>query len=125
MYGSALTFYEVYPEDKVNEKHKQRLCSINDNNWNASEDNQVSFHVIKCICLLSHWPFFDAFEKFLLFLYQMSREGSCSIPIERYLNYLSYFTLYGMTFRRDAGYWCAIAYSTMYLNFLAKIVIKV
>ncbi|XP_065199879.1 C-myc promoter-binding protein isoform X2 [Planococcus citri] len=85
VYGSALTFYEEYPEEKVNEKLKQRLCSNFDNKWDASDDNQVSFHVIKCICLLSHWPFFDAFERFLNFLYQMSREASCSVPIERYI----------------------------------------
>lgn len=84
MYGSALTFYEEYAEDKVNEKLKQRLRSNCDNKWDATDDNQVSFHVIKCICLLSHWPFFDAFEKYLNFLYQMSRGSSCSVPIERY-----------------------------------------
>ena len=36
----------------------------------------------KCICLLSHWPFFSAFRAFLSFLYRLSVSRN-SIPLER------------------------------------------
>lgn len=87
-----MSFYEDYPYDLVTEKQKLRLCLNSDNyhfRSSATDDDEVgkssliSYHVVKSVCLLSHWPFFDAFEKFLLFLYNMSREGSHSIPIER------------------------------------------
>ena len=76
----------------MTEKQKLRLCSNSDsyhyretteNGNEVSDSSSVSYHVVKSICLLSHSPFFDAFEKFLLFLYNMTREGSHSIPIER------------------------------------------
>lgn len=43
-----------------------------------------TINVNKCICLLSHWPFFDTFERFLFFLYELSTAGPHSVPIERY-----------------------------------------
>lgn len=46
--------------------------------------DSVTYHTNKCICLLSHWPFFDTFEKFLLFLYNMACEGPHAVPIERF-----------------------------------------
>lgn len=88
VYGSAVTFYESYPEERVTEKQKRRLWNVEDDesenvDIESIHKPDVSYHVVKSICLLSHWPFFDAFEKFLLFLYNMSREGSHSIPIEK------------------------------------------
>lgn len=41
-------------------------------------------NVNKCICLLSHWPFFDTFERFLEFLYRLSVSPTPhTVPIER------------------------------------------
>ena len=40
-------------------------------------------HTNKCICVLSHYPFFDAFKKFLLAIYRLSISGSQSVPLER------------------------------------------
>lgn len=39
----------------------------------------------KCICLLSHWPFFEAFRKFLMFIYKLSVSGPHPLPIEKYV----------------------------------------
>ena len=92
MYGSAVSFYENYPLTSVTKEQKLRLCLNSDgyhysetttDDGESDESSPVSYHVVKSICLLSHWPFFDAFEKFLLFLYNLSRGGSHSIPIER------------------------------------------
>jgi hypothetical protein len=43
----------------------------------------VTVHTNKCICLLSHWPFFDAFRKFLTFLYRYSISGPHALPLEK------------------------------------------
>lgn len=37
----------------------------------------------KSICLLSRWPFFDTFEKFLRYLHRMSITGPHKVPLER------------------------------------------
>ncbi|XP_056464577.1 C-myc promoter-binding protein-like isoform X1 [Gadus chalcogrammus] len=47
----------------------------------------VTIHTNKCICLLSHWPFFDAFRKFLTFLYRYSISGPHALPIEKHISH--------------------------------------
>lgn len=42
-----------------------------------------TINTIKSICILSHWPFFDAFEKFLRFLHRMAHSGPHPVPLER------------------------------------------
>ncbi|XP_054286289.1 DENN domain-containing protein Crag [Macrosteles quadrilineatus] len=79
VYGSAVTFYERVPPDKLTEEQLHKL---------NPEGDTVTYNMNKCICLLSCWPFFDTFEKFLLFLYRMSCEGSHAVPIERYISHL-------------------------------------
>ena len=44
----------------------------------------------KCICLLSQWPFFDAFEKFLFFIYKRLLMGPFDIPLERFISHFLY-----------------------------------
>lgn len=119
IYGSAITFYERYPVEKLTEEQiavleksleseksifnsdlssassEKSFDSKDDGpNENVSEGNlstsrrsvisgSHTFNVNKCICLLSHWPFFDTFEKFLRFLYELSTTGPHSVPIER------------------------------------------
>lgn len=61
VYGSAITFYETYPEDKVNDEQKEIL--------NYQSDSESVLYVNKSICLLSHWPFSYTFDKWLSFLY--------------------------------------------------------
>lgn len=61
VYGSAVTFYETYSEENVTEEQKELL------GYNSSSGSVL--HVNKSICVLSHWPFSDTFEKWLNFLY--------------------------------------------------------
>uniref|UniRef100_A0A8C7YX13 DENN/MADD domain containing 4C n=1 Tax=Oryzias sinensis TaxID=183150 RepID=A0A8C7YX13_9TELE len=41
----------------------------------------------KCICLLSHWPFFESFRKFLWFIYKLSVSGPHPLPIEKHISH--------------------------------------
>uniref|UniRef100_T1KBU8 UDENN domain-containing protein n=1 Tax=Tetranychus urticae TaxID=32264 RepID=T1KBU8_TETUR len=85
VYGAAITFYEKFDEDLLNEDEKSRL------NFITVEDKAAkTLNSVKSICILSRWPFFETFEKFLTFLYHMT---CCSpnvlhnIPIERYISH--------------------------------------
>ncbi|XP_018393655.1 PREDICTED: DENN domain-containing protein 4C isoform X3 [Cyphomyrmex costatus] len=46
-----------------------------------------SLNISKSICILSHWPFFDTFEKFLVFLHRMVNDKPQNVPIEKYISY--------------------------------------
>lgn len=61
VYGSAVTFYEKYSEEKLTDEQKKLL------EYDPNSDYEL--HVNKCICILSHWPFSYTFEKWLMFLY--------------------------------------------------------
>ncbi|XP_048583663.1 DENN domain-containing protein 4C isoform X2 [Nematostella vectensis] len=80
IYGAAVTFFEQLPEEKVTEEMRVAL-KLNDQNPNLKS---MVAHTNKCICILSHWPFFEAFKKFLSQLYRISVSAQ-QIPIERYI----------------------------------------
>lgn len=46
-----------------------------------------SLNISKSICILSHWPFFDTFEKFLVYLHSMVNGKPQNVPIEKYISY--------------------------------------
>ncbi|XP_025161601.1 DENN domain-containing protein 4C isoform X4 [Harpegnathos saltator] len=46
-----------------------------------------SLNISKSICILSHWPFFDTFERFLVFLHSMVNDKPQNVPIEKYISY--------------------------------------
>lgn len=78
IYGAAVTFYEKYPEERLNEEQMAALGVDN-----PGDKDTKSIHVNKCICLLSHYPFFDSFRTFLYYLTAMCRSGPHEVPIER------------------------------------------
>lgn len=61
VYGSAVTFYEKISSDKLSEEQIEYFAYEKNDNF--------SLHVNKSICVLSHWPFADTFESWLLFLH--------------------------------------------------------
>nr|XP_019581142.1 PREDICTED: C-myc promoter-binding protein isoform X1 [Rhinolophus sinicus]XP_019581143.1 PREDICTED: C-myc promoter-binding protein isoform X1 [Rhinolophus sinicus]XP_019581144.1 PREDICTED: C-myc promoter-binding protein isoform X1 [Rhinolophus sinicus] len=85
VYGAAIQFYEPYPEENLTEKQRLLLglASLAD----GKSDSSRTIHTNKCICLLSHWPFFDAFRKFLTFLYRYSISGPHVLPIEKHISH--------------------------------------
>lgn len=81
VYGAAIQFYEPYPQERLTERQRQQLgLEVASERVPAATR---STHTNKCICLLSHWPFFDAFRKFLTFLYRYSISGPHALPIEK------------------------------------------
>ncbi|NXS60688.1 MYCPP protein, partial [Brachypteracias leptosomus] len=85
VYGAAIQFYELYPEENLTEKQRSQLGLAA-----AAEGKSDTCRTVqtnKCICLLSHWPFFDAFKKFLTFLYRYSISGPHVLPIEKHISH--------------------------------------
>ncbi|KAM7152328.1 C-myc promoter-binding protein isoform 1-T3 [Macrochelys suwanniensis] len=85
VYGAAIQFYEPYPEETLTEKQKSQLGLAT--TGDGKSDNSKTVQTNKCICLLSHWPFFDAFKKFLTFLYRYSISGPHVLPIEKHISH--------------------------------------
>uniref|UniRef100_A0A3P9Q4E5 DENN domain containing 4C n=1 Tax=Poecilia reticulata TaxID=8081 RepID=A0A3P9Q4E5_POERE len=85
VYGSAIQFFEPYPVDLLSEKQKIQLGLLT-----AVEKKMIpsrSVNTNKCICLLSRWPFFESFRKFLMFIYKLSVSGPHPLPIEKHISH--------------------------------------
>ena len=85
VYGSAISFYEEYDENLLTEEQRSLLRL---DNYKVKNERRIMAN--KCICLLSQWPFFDAFEKFLFFIYKRLLMGPFDIPLERYISHFLY-----------------------------------
>lgn len=81
VYGSAIQFYEPFPVEQLSEKQKVQLGVVTAVEKKPVPDRTVNTN--KCICLLSRWPFFESFKKFLMFLYKLSVSGPHPLPIEK------------------------------------------
>lgn len=81
MYGSALTFYEPFDQSLLTADQRSRLGIFDDDEdtisragsgaSSPSQRQHLDTFVSKSICLLSRWPFFECFEKYLMFLYKL------------------------------------------------------
>ncbi|XP_078070390.1 DENN domain-containing protein 4C isoform X4 [Mustelus asterias] len=85
VYGAAIQFYESYPVELLTEKQLMQLGLITAVGKKLITSKTV--HTNKCICLLSRWPFFEAFRKFLMFLYKLSVSGPHPLPIEKHISH--------------------------------------
>ncbi|XP_062402696.1 C-myc promoter-binding protein [Sardina pilchardus] len=84
VYGAAIQFYEAYSEEGLTERQRVQL-GLQDGGLRS--DASMTVHTNKSICLLSHWPFFDAFRSFLTFLYRYSISGPHILPIEKHISH--------------------------------------
>ncbi|XP_068108536.1 DENN domain-containing protein 4B [Hyperolius riggenbachi] len=84
VYGAAIQFYEQYPWENLSEKQCKclGLISVLDKLPISSKSVQTK----KSICVLSRWPFFDVFQKFLTFIYRYSISGPHVLPIEKHIS---------------------------------------
>uniref|UniRef100_A0A4W4G7F0 DENN/MADD domain containing 4B n=1 Tax=Electrophorus electricus TaxID=8005 RepID=A0A4W4G7F0_ELEEL len=84
VYGAAIQFYELYPREALSDR--QRAClgllSVVDRQPIPGRTVQVK----KSVCVLSHWPFFTVFQKFLTFVYRYSISGPHVLPIEKHIS---------------------------------------
>ncbi|XP_029436171.1 DENN domain-containing protein 4B isoform X3 [Rhinatrema bivittatum] len=85
VYGAAIQFYESYPREQLTEKQSLRLglLSVVDRRPITNKSVQAK----KSICVLSHWPFFDVFQKFLTFIYRYSISGPHVLPVEKHISH--------------------------------------
>ncbi|XP_034532128.1 DENN domain-containing protein 4C isoform X2 [Notolabrus celidotus] len=85
VYGSAIQFYEPYPVEQLSEKQKIQLGVLSTVEKKMIPNRPVNTN--KCICVLSRWPFFESFRKFLMFLYKLSVSGPHPLPIEKHISH--------------------------------------
>ncbi|TNN83909.1 DENN domain-containing protein 4C [Liparis tanakae] len=85
VYGAAVQFYEPHPVDQLSEKQKIQLGLLTTVEKKVIPNRPVKSN--KCICLLSRWPFFESFRKFLIFLYKLSVSGPQLLPIEKHISH--------------------------------------
>ncbi|XP_055648390.1 LOW QUALITY PROTEIN: DENN domain-containing protein 4B [Falco peregrinus] len=85
VYGAAIQFHEAFPRERLSEKQSLRLglLSVVDRRPVAGRSLQTR----KSICVLSHWPFFDVFRKFLMFIYRYSISGPHVLPLETHISH--------------------------------------
>nr|XP_043885939.1 C-myc promoter-binding protein-like isoform X2 [Solea senegalensis] len=86
VYGAAIQFYEAYPQECLTDQQLSQLGLQSLDPHKPPPSNNLVY-TNKCICLLSHWPFFDAFRKFLTFLYRYSISGPHALPIEKHISH--------------------------------------
>uniref|UniRef100_A0A8C5E4T6 DENN/MADD domain containing 4B n=1 Tax=Gouania willdenowi TaxID=441366 RepID=A0A8C5E4T6_GOUWI len=84
VYGAAIQFYEAFPQDRLTERQSIRLglLSVLDRQPIRGRSLQVK----KSVCVLSHWPFFSVFQKFLTFVYRYSVSGPHVLPLEKHIS---------------------------------------
>ncbi|KFD65302.1 hypothetical protein M514_22462 [Trichuris suis] len=108
LYGASVTFYEEYEKPLTAEQmvkldlrtdSSNQPGSCSDSSSTNDPADQMTFHVNKCICVVSRFPFFPAFRRYLLHLHRMCLSGKYSLPIERYISFLM-FEVPFPTFRR-------------------------
>ncbi|XP_051537842.1 DENN domain-containing protein 4C-like isoform X2 [Myxocyprinus asiaticus] len=85
VYGAGIQFFEPYPVEGLSEKQKIQLGLLSAVDKNVIPNRTVNTN--KCICLLSRWPFFESFRKFLMFLYKLSANGVNPLPIEKHISH--------------------------------------
>ncbi|XP_023676707.1 DENN domain-containing protein 4C-like isoform X2 [Paramormyrops kingsleyae] len=84
VYGAAVQFYEPYSIELLGDKQKVQLGLLTAIDKRLMPNRTVNTN--KCICLLSHWPFFEAFRGFLMFLYN-TVSGPHPLPIEKHISH--------------------------------------
>lgn len=98
-YGASVTFYEPY-KGKLTEEQLEKLemssitgsgrGTVDDSSSNNDPAEQMSFHYNTAVCVISRYPFFNAFKRFLFYIHRMSVSGVHSVPIERYISHMMY-----------------------------------
>lgn len=70
MYGTSLKFYEYFDTSRLTDEQRLRLIAGQED-MKSAKNIGYSTYATKSICLLSRWPLFTCFEKFLTFLHRL------------------------------------------------------
>ncbi|VDP12311.1 unnamed protein product [Onchocerca flexuosa] len=98
LYGSSVTFYEPYTKP-LSMEQMEKLELMNETVTRGTVEDasnindpaeQMTFHSNMSICIISKYPFFNAFKRFLFYLHRMSLSGAHTVPVERYISHLLY-----------------------------------
>ncbi|XP_061700675.1 DENN domain-containing protein 4B-like isoform X2 [Syngnathoides biaculeatus] len=84
VYGAAIQFYEAFPREALSERQSLRLGLLSVVDRRPIPDRGLQAK--KSICVLSHWPFFHVFQKFLTFIYRYSVSGPHVLPLEKHIS---------------------------------------
>jgi hypothetical protein len=89
IYGTCLTIYEEYhpPVDAPRRRHDMVHSGSGENDIEVTVDSaNATLYMPKCLCILSFWPYVNAFREYLSQLYRLASSTNCmTAPIERYI----------------------------------------
>ena len=88
VYGAAVTFYEAY--EGKSDLTAEELLQLEYDETKTEETQDKVIAVMKSICILSRWSFFNTFEKFLFFLYRSMMTSSSKplqVPLEKLISH--------------------------------------
>ena len=88
VYAAAVTFYEVY--EGRSDLTAEELLQLEFDETKADDKQDKVLMVMKSICILSRWSFFDTFEKFLFFLHRSminSSSAPLQVPLEKLISH--------------------------------------
>lgn len=112
-----MSFYEEYVDQPLSDM-QLRTLGLKNHIIREQFNIDKTVHVRKAICLLSHWPFFDAFKKFLSQLYKISTTGPHTVPIERHISHFMFDVPYPSPQRpRILVQVCIITFCSVYIIF--------
>ena len=77
VYGAAVAFYEPFPHDRLTPEQREAL------RLDEHFGRRNNVHTNRSICLMSRWPFFEIFDRFLKYLHVLVNSGPHAVPIER------------------------------------------
>ncbi|WKY05599.1 hypothetical protein Q1695_006083 [Nippostrongylus brasiliensis] len=100
-YGASVSFFEKYDNDLTEEQLEQlelnstsrvdEAGAVEDSSSNNDPADEMTFYTNVAICIISRYPFFNSFKRFLYYIHRMSIGGGIhAVPIERYISHLMY-----------------------------------
>ncbi|VDO72217.1 unnamed protein product, partial [Heligmosomoides polygyrus] len=94
-YGASVSFFEKYDKKLSDEQLEQlevdEAGAVEDSSSNNDPADEMTFYTNIAICIISRYPFFNSFKRFLYYIHRMSIGGGIhAVPIERYISHLMF-----------------------------------
>lgn len=89
LYGTCLTIYEEYEPPPDAPSRAQHLIHSDSGERDIEvtmDDQESTLYLPRCLCIISIWPYMQAFREYLSQLYRLATTTDCmEAPIERYI----------------------------------------